>query len=212
MRLFRRNSMTLAALCVVSTASQAEETDSPSDPPTSKSVALSVGTGPQPLDTLTLGLLGLGGRVILVNDKRFDPVIGFSHTSGGVSDFPESGFSDRTFTRLGTTTGFIGLKGGTPPKDDSGVLAYGIGGAMLTKQGIATGQQGDAFHTGGLGIGVLGGFGLDAFLGKGISAGAELGGLGFTYFGSSRFDGTVEGRVTGLALSSYASVQVTVWK
>jgi len=208
---YSRRILAVMSLCALSLPAAADD-DPPEDDPSGKGIGLSVGTGPRPLDTLTLGLLGLGGRLILVNDKKLDPVLGLSHTSAVLSDFPESSFGDRSFTRLGTTTGFFGLRGGTPPPDDTGVLAYGIGGAMLTRQAIGSGEPGEVMHVGGLGIGGLAGFGLDAFLATGLSVGAELGGLGVFYLGGSRFDGSVEGQFSGLALSSYASVQVTVWK
>jgi len=203
----------LAALCLCSSSVSASAEDTaPANDPKGKGVGLSVGTGPQPIDRFTLGLLGLGGRVILVNEKRFDPVIGFSHTSARLSSFPEDSFGDRDFTRLGTTTGFFGVRGGGAPRADAGVVAYGIGGGLLTRQAVGNGEPGEVARAGGTGLGGLAGLGLDAFLAPGLSVGAELGGLGVFYLGGSRFDGSVEDRISGLVLSSFAAVQVTVWK
>ena len=205
--------LTAVTLAFAVTTSALADDDAPAETSGSgKSIAISVGTGPRPLDTLTFGLTGLGARVILVNDKKFDPILGFSHTSGGVSNFPESSFGDRFFTRVGTTTGFLGLRGGTAPPEGSGVMAYGVVGGMVTRQAVGNGEPNDVFHVGGWGIGGQGGFGLDGFLAEGLSVGAEIGGIGILYQGGSQFAGETDDKFSGLAMTSYASVQVTVWK
>jgi hypothetical protein len=207
---FRSLSTILVSLVPVNPASAQDEAPPSTD--SGKNIALSVGTGPRPLDTLTLGLTGLGGRLILVDEAKLDTVIGFSHTSGRVSSFPEDSFGDRFFTRVGTTTAFVGMRGGSKPLGDTEVMAYGIGGALLTRQVSGGGEPNDVFHSGGYGLGGVGGFGLDGFLAPGLSVGAELGGIAIYYMGGNRFDGTSEIEFSGFGLSSYASLQVTVWK
>jgi len=212
MTLYSRPPLAVLLSFVLALPALAEDEAPDTSASSGKSIALSVGTGPRPLDTLTFGLIGLGARVILVNDRKFDPVFGFSHTSGGVSNFPEESFDDRFFTRVGSTSGFLGLKGGTAPPDDTGVMAYGIVCGMMTRQAIGNGEPGDVFHSGGWGVGAQGGFGLDGFLAPGLSVGAEVGGIGIVYMGGSNFEGDVDDQFTALAMTSYASAQVTVWK
>lgn len=214
-----------ALVCVVSPARAADEPVAPtedgseepaaSDGPTEASgergLAISVGTGPQPLDTITLGITGLGARVLLPAGKG-RIVLSGGHTSARGSSFPDTGFADRDFFRLGGTTVLAGYRGGSPP-DEAAVVPYGIGGPMLMRGVTGEGSPGnDVFRNSLWAVGALVGVGVDGFVNRHVSAGVELGGLGGIALGGNRWRGESDDQFSGFALSTYASAQLTVWK
>ncbi len=175
-----------------------------------RGVSLSVGTGPLPLNALSLGVTGLAGRVLFPSGKGSVFLSG-GHTSFRGSDFPDQGFADRSFTRAGGTTAMVGFRGGSPP-DKPKVVPYGIGGAMLIYGATGSGDT-DRKSTSSLwSAGAQAGFGLDGFITPAVSAGVEVGGMGFFALGGSRWDGDSNGKFSGFALSSFAAAQLTVWR
>lgn len=181
-------------------------------PPTTEppSLGLSVGTGPQPLNTLTLGLTGLAGRV-LVPTGPGALFVSFGHTSFRGSNFPEQGFADRDFTRAATTTGMLGYRGGKPPEAPK-VVAYGVGGLLVNRAAVSNGDTSDKQTSGVWSAGGLLGVGADGYLDPAVSVGVELGGIAGVAQGGTRFRGETEDKFSGLGLSTFASAQLTVWR
>ncbi|NCG18275.1 MAG: hypothetical protein GWP91_04585 [Rhodobacterales bacterium] len=87
---------------------------------------------------------------------------------------------------------------------------YGIGGVLTTLQRTGCGDTERKYHFNELGLGGVGGIGADA----GIADGVALGGMAVANLsGSSDFsDGELYNRASALALNTYASIPLTVWR
>ena len=136
----------------------------------------SIGTGANPLDSITMGMFGLGGRVRLPAEK-LTPVFGFQHTSVRGSNFPEDNFGQRDFTRLGSSSAFFGFRGNGDAPEIGAVNPNGIGGVLTTLQRMDSGDTNRKYHFNGLGLGGMGGVGADAGIADGAAVGVALGGM-----------------------------------
>lgn len=209
----------LCALLSLPTTVQAQEAEETEESATeaendgTRGIAIGVGTGPQPIQTLTLGLTGLAGR-ILVPAGSGSFVVSGGHTSLRTADFQPDGFADRSFTRIGGTNVALGYRGGSPPAKPK-VVPYGVGLAMVTRANTNNGDAGRPERNWGTGLWALGamaGVGADAFVNPSVSAGVEVGGLGTYALGGERWRGEVDDKFSAFGLSTYASAQLTVWK
>src|SRR5687768_13830306 len=71
--------------------------------------ALSVGTGPRPLNTLTFGLTGLAGRIALPVGRAV-PWLGLSVQSFSGADFEEGEREDRYVSTASSLHGSLGIR------------------------------------------------------------------------------------------------------
>lgn len=172
--------------------------------------ALSVGTGPQPLNTLTLGLTGAGARLLLPG-QRVSPYFGAGVTSASVGSWSEGDYGARYVTRGTTANLTVGLRvDARQPEDD--LVPYGafavLGNWTSAKSGTARALDGEN----GFGGGGYAALGLDGFLTPHFSIGAELGAMGVYWAGANEYDGNVDTHTGVLVLTSAATLQATVWR
>jgi hypothetical protein len=176
-------------------------------------LALSIGTGPMPLDTLTLGLGGLGARVMFPGAGRAYPYANLAHTS--VSTVVGDEDEDKgDLQRVSLSVSSIG-GGLRVDLRDRGVdlLPYVAGGGVFSTYGVKSGtKSGDFDVTRALGGQFTGGVGLDAFLIPVLSIGAEVGGIGMIYNGKSSYQEDVYGTHKVSGFGTYAAVSATVWR
>lgn len=178
--------------------------------------ALSVGTGPRPLNTLTLGLTGLGVRAMLPLGRAV-PYVGLAASSVSVADYEEGDRDARYVSHVSTVHVSPGLRVDLAERgQDTVVLPFVTVGALAGRAQVRTGyadDQGEDWDVvGTTTLGGLAGIGVDAFVTRHLSIGAELGAMGALSLGSSRFAGEVYDQVDTTVLSSFTSLQATVWR
>jgi hypothetical protein len=200
----------LIAMTLALTAPAVAAAEAPAESP----FALSIGTGPRPLDTLTLGLTGLGARAMLPLGRAI-PFVGLSASSVTIADFNDGRRSERFISRVSSIHVSPGVRVDLATRgDDTVVLPYvaigGLVGRAAVASGFADDDQLDAIGT--TSFGLLGGLGFDGFVTRHLSLGAELGVMGALSLGASRFDGDVEDRFDTTVLTSFTSLQATVWR
>lgn len=174
-------------------------------------LAISVGTGPMPLDDLTLGLSGLGGR-IMVPFGSVVPFVGLGHAGATTASWSEGDEEDRYQVSLAATSVSGGVRYSLTP-DHKGVVPYGAACLNLMYGAIAAGQVDDQGTVDAFGAGALFGVGLDGFLTEHLSIGAEFGAQGAWWSGGSHdSDGDPGSFFGGTEFSIYTAAAVTVWR
>jgi hypothetical protein len=182
-----------------------------------RTVALSLGTGPLPVDTLTLGLTGLAARVMFPKGTLV-PFAGLAYDTGRLSTTSNGG-GDSSKYRTGATavtlSGGARIDGGARLSGD--VIPYFLAAGMLSHGSVKNGEvdpDESLEETGITAVGALAGFGLDGFVTSHLSLGAELGGAVFTAWGKTKYDGggaNDDEHDEGL-VSAYTALQLTVWR
>ena len=192
---------------------------------TERTIALSMGTGPLPLNTLTLGLSGLAARVMFPKGTLV-PFVSLALNSGKATE-DDGGGLGKSFNGATTVTasGGIRVDGGARLKGVA--IPYGIGAAMLSHATLKDGQvDPDALDKTGMTVaGLMGGFGMDGFVTSHLSFGAELGGTAITAFGkTSPYQDPLATTTSSSGLpasdpehdegflSVYTALQMTVWR
>jgi hypothetical protein len=180
----------------------------PEKPPEPAPYALSVGTGPRPLNTATLGLTGLGARILLPAEGLY-PWLGAAYNAGSVSTGSDV---DRYVTRVSTWTLSAGVRGavGKGPQF-VGVDPYLCAGVFVNRAGTHSGYPSDEewdSTASGVTLGSTVAFGLEGYLTPHLSVGVELGGSGGWFTGA--IEDEPENRA--LVLSTLSAAQITVWR
>lgn len=185
----------------------------PDEPAADGHFALSVGTGPRPLNTLTFGLTGLAARAGFPVGR----VVPFA--SLAVHSVSGANTEDDRATRLGSTHLSAGLRVDLDERRAKGVVPYVLGAALGGRAGARTGSPSDDdwFGSGTFTLAMMAGVGLDGFVTRHLSLGAELGGLGAISNGGGReiADGRVDdeyGEFDTTVLTTFTALQVTVWR
>lgn len=200
-------------------AASAEEPPEPAADDGESPYALSVGTGPRPLNTLTLGLTGLGARLMFPSHATTFPWVGLSANSFSGSDFDPGLRSRRRVSGASAVHVSGGIRHDFTERKARAVVPYltvgGLAGYGGTRGGTPAGD--DWYKVGTSTVAVLAGFGFDGFLTPHLSLGAELGGMGAYSEGSSRDveNGNVDNRYSKTVttvLTSFTSAQITVWR
>jgi hypothetical protein len=186
--------------------------------PVGDGFALSVGTGPRPISTATLGLTGLGARAMFPVGRAV-PWVGLQVSSVGVASFDDGERSDRFVTRASSVHGSGGLRFDLADRTARSVSSYALVGVMA---GRATGASVDvaddyvykSYTTTVLG---LAGLGVDGFVSKHLSIGGELGVLGGKSYGNSLEvengnPGESDGKAETTVFSSFTGLMLTVWR
>jgi opacity protein-like surface antigen len=179
------------------------DVDEPQDIP----FALSIGTGPVPVNLLTLGLTGLAGRAMFPGEV-VTPYVGVGVSTGTVSAFQEGERSERDIVGLTALSIHGGIRAELVERTHSLAVPYVVAGALLANVSAREGSPGEVDTTSETIVGAMGSLGLDGFVTEHLSIGAELGVLGSYAFGSdeggdSKNDAVVVSATTGLF--------VTVW-
>lgn len=169
--------------------------------------ALSVGTGPRPLNTLTLGLTGMGARILFPEEGVY-PWFGGAYNALSVSSGEGDG---RYVTALTTWTLNAGVRAplGKGPRFQ-GVDPYLGVGAFVNRTGARDGEPADNdwYRTNGVTLGATAAFGLEGYLTPHLSVGLELGGSGGWFSGGAEDDTLFD----VLAISTLSAAQLTVWR
>lgn len=183
-----------------------------------KGVALSVGTGPRPISTATLGLTGLGARVLFPAGGVV-PWVGLQATRAGVATFDDGERDDRYETAATALHGSAGVRIDLTERRAKNVAPYVTVGALAGRAAIVSTDVADDYRyvVGTTTVAGLAGFGLDGFVTKHLSIGGELGAFAGQSFGRDKEidEGDVEKgdeKVTTTILSSFTGLMITVWR
>lgn len=167
------------------------------------SLALSVGTGPRPLNTLTGGLSGMGARILLPGTSIFPWFGGAYHMLSSREAYRDDAF----VTNLSAATVSLGVRGELGGDDFAGVDPYVVAGLFGSRAGYRSGDHRFEERSSVLTVGATAAFGLEGFLTEHLSVGAEIGGT------VGRATGIGEaGDASGWALSTLSAAQLTVWR
>lgn len=174
--------------------------------------ALSVGTGPRPLNSLTLGLTGLAARALFPSEV-VTPFVGLSITLGSVAAFDDGDREDAEVTGLTALSLSGGIRYDLVEHDETFVVPYLIAGLHGTRLGARVGEPGAFDRAAFNEVGLFSSLGLDGFVTPHLSLGAEIGGFVAFEFGSDRDeDGDVNTRHQVVFLTATTALQVTVWR
>lgn len=199
-------------LCLVARTLAQETPDTPS-------IGFSAGTGPRPLQSLTLGLTGLGARMLIPAGEVVVPYVGVAATLGSVASFEEGSRNEAFVTGGSAVHGSAGVRFDLAERQAGHLVPYVLTGALVGRvSGWTTDKGGDSRDaTGSTTFGGLAGLGLDAFVARPVSVGAEVGGFGAVSTASSKFrDGSVSGKdeevLSTTLVTTFTSVMLTVWR
>lgn len=167
------------------------------------SIALSVGTGPRPLNTLTGGLTGMGARILFPGTSVFPWVGAAYHLVSSREEYRD----DPYVTNLSTATVSLGIRGELGEGDFTGVDPYVIAGIFGNRAGVRSGDGRFEDRSSVLTLGVTAAFGLEGFLTEHLSVGVEVGGTVGRGTGMGEASDT-----TGWGVSTLSAAQLTVWK
>lgn len=186
--------------------------------PVGDGVALSVGTGPRPLSQVTLGLTGLGARVLLPG-TTLSPWVGLQATRAAVSAFDQGERDDRYTSSASAVHGSLGLRWDLTERKARSVSPYVIAGALAGRAAVASRDVADdqKYVSATTTVAGTAGLGFDGFLSRHVSLGGELGAIGGVSSGSSAsVDGGNKDRddekVQTTVLTSFTGVMLTVWR
>ncbi len=169
--------------------------------------ALSVGTGPRPLNTLSLGLTGMGAR-FLVPGSGIYPWFGVAYHSFTLTEGDDD--DDRWVSSASTWTVSAGVRGplggGTRYE---GVDPYATVGVFANRVGLRSGDPDEDWdRTNGMTFGTTAAFGLEGHLNRHLSVGLEIGATAGHFTGGNEDSGTSR----ALVVTSLSAAQLTVWK
>jgi hypothetical protein len=169
--------------------------------------AMSIGTGPVPVNLLTLGLTGLAGRAMFPGEV-ITPYVGVGVNSATVSSFQEGERSERDIVGLTALSIHGGIRADLTERSHTLAVPYVVAGALLANVGARTGEPGEVDRVSETIVGATGSLGLDGFVTEHLSIGAELGVLASYAFGA---DEGGDNKNDVAVVSATTGLYVTVW-